>query len=101
MNEPSTTPPAPEASPPISTEKAPREPEYVEPGSRAPVGRLAAGILLIAMGLVFLAGNIFAVSGSFLFLGLGLAFLIARVVTGRPGFAVPAGILTGFGAFVA
>lgn len=109
----SATPPTPESNPPpvsidkappISTEKPPpppAAPPVDDSGPGAPAGRLVAGIFLIILGLVFLAGNIFAVSGSFLFLGLGIAFLIARVVTGRRGFAVPSGILLGFGAFVA
>jgi len=34
-------------------------------------------------------------------LALGLAFLVARFATGSYGYAVPAGILLGFGSYVA
>lgn len=58
-------------------------------------------LILIALGVVFLIGNYIANLGSLLFLALGAAFLIARVAQREYGFAVPAGILLGFGTFVA
>jgi len=61
---------------------------------------VVAGVLLIAFGLVVLAGNVLPTPGGLLFMGLGTAFLAARVLTGKPGYAVPAGILLGFGAFI-
>jgi hypothetical protein len=58
-------------------------------------------VILIALGIVFLLGNMLPNLGSLLFLALGAAFLIARVVQREYGFAIPAGILLGFGTFVA
>lgn len=63
-------------------------------------GRAVGGLILVALGLFFLAANVFDAGGALLFLGLGTAFLVARLTTGRYGFAVPAGILLGFGTFV-
>jgi hypothetical protein len=68
-------------------------------GARLPA-RAVGGLILVALGVFFLAANLFAVGGALLFIGLGAAFLVARVTTGRYGFAVPAGILLAFGAFV-
>jgi putative adhesin len=62
---------------------------------------VAGGLILIALGVIALLGLWFpSDGGAWLFLGLGAAFLIARVVTGHAGYAVPAGILLGFGSFV-
>jgi len=77
----------------------PRTPPPTPPPRRAPAG-IVGGLILIALGLVFLGINFFAAPGALLFLGLGAAFLIARNVTGQYGFSVPAGILLGFGTFV-
>ena len=63
-------------------------------------GRIVVALVLIALGVIFLTGNLVSVGG-LLFLGLGLAFLIARFLTGAYGLAVPAGVLLGFGGFVA
>ena len=62
--------------------------------------RIVPALILIALGLVFLAGNVLTIGGGALFLGLGAAFLVARILTGAYGLAVPAGILLGFGAYV-
>lgn len=67
----------------------------------APRPHILWPVLLIALGVVFLLGNAFPNLGSLLFLALGTAFLVARVVQREYGFAVPAGILLGFGTFVA
>ena len=67
-------------------------------GGRQPA---LVALLLIGLGLFFLAANFWQLSGGIFFVALGLAFLVARVTTGRYGLAVPAGILLGFGAFVA
>ena len=61
---------------------------------------IAAALVLIALGVGMLIGNLLGAGGAALFLGLGAAFAVARVATGRYGFAVPAGVLLGFGAFV-
>ena len=63
---------------------------------RGPLG----GLILIAVGVVALFSVWFPGGGAWLFLGLGTAFLIARVMTDRHGYAVPAGILLGFGGYV-
>jgi hypothetical protein len=73
----------------------------IEPERPRRDGRVVAALILIALGLVFLAGNLLPIGGGLLFLGLGAAFALARFLTGNYGFAVPAGILLGFGAFVA
>jgi hypothetical protein len=57
--------------------------------------------LLILFGALFLIATFVPIGGGAVLLGLGLAFLVARLTTGRYGYAVPAGILTGLGAFVA
>ncbi|HEX5506399.1 MAG TPA: DUF4097 family beta strand repeat-containing protein [Thermomicrobiales bacterium] len=84
---------------------APPDDEIFTPAPPTPArgrdGRLVGPLILIALGLAFLVGNLWNYGGGLLFLGLGAAFLAARVLSGRYGFAVPAGILLGFGAFVA
>jgi hypothetical protein len=66
-------------------------------------GRVLPALILIALGVAFLIGNLGFVQfgGAMLFLGLSAAFLAARLLTGNYGFAVPAGVLAGFGAYVA
>ncbi|HEX8967769.1 MAG TPA: DUF4097 family beta strand repeat-containing protein, partial [Chloroflexota bacterium] len=58
------------------------------------------GLILIGLGVVALLATWFPARGAWLFLGLSAAFLVARVLTGRIGYAVPAGILLGFGSYV-
>jgi hypothetical protein len=58
-------------------------------------------ILLIGLGIFFLIGNFLTIGGGALFIGLGLVFLAARVIWNNYGLAVPAGVLLGFGGFVA
>jgi Putative adhesin len=69
------------------------------PSGRAP--RPVVPIVLIALGCVLLVANVLPdpLRGGLSLAGLGLAFLVARVVTGRYGFAVPAGILLALGAY--
>ena len=95
---PAYTPPPP-VEPPVYT---PPTPPPVEPPEYTPTRRrgVVAGVILIGFGLAVLAGNVLPTPGALLFLGLGAAFLAARVLTGRHGYAVPAGILLGFGAFI-
>jgi hypothetical protein len=95
----SQTPPAPQTA-------APPAPPYTtasgEPGSRQRQRRpgVLGGLILIALGVVALLDARLPGGASWLFLGLGAAFLLARVLTGRDGYAVPAGILLGFGSFI-
>ncbi|HUE75909.1 MAG TPA: DUF4097 family beta strand repeat-containing protein [Chloroflexota bacterium] len=64
-------------------------------------GRLLVALILIALGIFFLIANVVPIGGGALFLALGLAFAVARMVTRTYGLAIPAGVLLGFGAFVA
>jgi hypothetical protein len=83
----------------------PQVPSYTAPpttSDREPHRRsgVVGGLILIAIGAIALGSMWFPGGGAWLFLGLGVAFAIARVLTGRYGYAVPAGILLGFGSFV-
>jgi len=86
--------------PPADHPPAREDPDTAARASPRPARAVLAGLLLIGLGLFFLVANFLAISGSILFLMLGLVFMIARFTTGNYGFAVPAGILLGFGAFV-
>jgi hypothetical protein len=59
-------------------------------------------LALITLGVVFLLGNLVPERGrgGLVVLGLGVAFLIGRVTTGRYGYAVPAGILLAIGSYI-
>ena len=64
---------------------------------------LAGGIILILLGLLFLANEIFPETFNFwdwpiLLLGLGLAFILWAILGGLGGLAVPGAILSGLGA---
>ena len=61
---------------------------------------MLGGLILIALGIAALGGTWFPSGGAWLFLGLGAAFLIGRVLIGRHRYAIPAGILLAFGSFV-
>jgi Putative adhesin len=59
-------------------------------------------LALITLGVVFLLGNLIPQGsrhGLILF-GLGAAFLIGRLTTGRYGYAVPAGLLLAIGTYL-
>src|SRR3982074_3470713 len=59
-------------------------------------------LALITLGVVFLLSNLVPERGrgGLVVLGLGAAFLIGRVTTGRSGSAAPAGILLALGTFI-
>ena len=59
-------------------------------------------LALITLGVVFLLGNLVPERGrgGLFVLGLGAAFLIGRLTTGRYGYAVPAGLLIAIGAYI-
>src|ERR671932_2623534 len=59
-------------------------------------------LALITLGVVFLLGNLVPERGrgGLFVLGLGAAFLLGRLTTGRYGYAVPAGLLIAIGAFI-
>src|SRR5690242_15544696 len=87
-------PPAPPYTPPAPTPLAPPATAYTQGAPTPPAppmaparpsGGVVAGLILIAVGIVVLFGSWFPGRGAWLFLGLSVAFLIARVMTGRPG----------------
>jgi hypothetical protein len=59
-------------------------------------------LALITLGVVFLLSNLVPERGrgGLFVLGLGAAFMIGRLTTGRYGYAVPAGILMAIGAHI-
>lgn len=86
----------------------PPEPTAPRPVAGGPTsgrmsGRIVPAVILIVLGIVFLIGNLTPLpfTGALLFLGLGTAFLLARLLTGVYGLAVPAGVLLGFGSYLA
>ncbi|MBI3972390.1 MAG: hypothetical protein HY332_14010 [Chloroflexi bacterium] len=82
--------------PPTDTKWAAPAASVAAPGR----GSVVPALLLIGLGVFFLIANLVDGGGRLLFFALGVAFLVARVLTGRYGFAVPAGLLLGFGSFV-
>jgi len=70
---------------------------------RHPASRSFLPLALITIGVVFLLGNLVPERGrgGLILLGLGAAFLVGRLTTGRRGYAVPAGILIGLGSYLA
>ena len=66
------------------------------------VSRSFLPVALITLGVVFLLGNLVPERGrgGLVVLGLGAAFLIGRITTGRYGYAVPAGILLAIGSYI-
>ena len=91
-----------EASPPDSIPSvAPTDFEATVPPSGMERRRgVVAGLILIGLGVAALCATWLPASGAWLFLGLGCAFLLARILTGRSGYAVPSGVLLGFGTFI-
>jgi hypothetical protein len=85
---------------PPPTAPAQSAPPRPAPAPR-PAAQLFVPLLLIGLGVAFLAGNVLTIGGGMVFIGLGLVFLVARIVWNNYGLAVPAGILLGFGGFVA
>jgi Putative adhesin len=59
-------------------------------------------LALITLGVVFLLSNFVPdrARGGLVVLGLGAAFLVGRLTTGRYGYAVPAGIFSAIGAYL-
>jgi putative adhesin/cell wall-active antibiotic response 4TMS protein YvqF len=98
-----TPPEAPPSATPTQSPPTPAPTSVPTPGVEPAPPRqrgVAGGLILIAVGLVVLFSTWFPAGGAWLFLGLAAAFLVARVLTGHFGYAVPAGILLGFGSFV-
>jgi len=69
---------------------------------RSALSRRFLPMALITLGVIFLLGNLAPDSnrGALFLFGLGAAFLIGRVTTGRYGYAVPAGILIAIATFI-
>ncbi len=65
----------------------------------APRKGLAGGIILVAVGLMLLAGQFFEL-GIWPILALGLIFLLAGVLSHKAGLLIPGGILSGCGAAI-
>jgi hypothetical protein len=63
-------------------------------------GGAIVAYLLILFGVLFLIGTFIPLGAGVFVLGVGLAFGVARLVTGRYGFAVPAGLLVGLGLYL-
>jgi len=82
---------------PVNRDRSP------EQRPRSTLSRSFVPLALITVGVVFLLGNLIPAPGrgGLILLGLGIAFAIGRVTTGRYGYAVPAGILLGIGSYVA
>ncbi len=102
--EPATPPvePAPQAAQPLPDQLF-ESPPAGRPTAAGPAPRRApnvvAAAILIGLGIALLVMQALP-SGAWLFVALGAAFVVARAVTGQYGFAVPGGVLLGFGAFV-
>jgi hypothetical protein len=90
-------PPAPPLPPSPTHQPVPTDSE--PPLARRPRG-VAGGLILIAIGAVALLGTWLPGGAAWLFIGIGVAFAVARVVTGRSGFGVPAGIVLGLGSYL-
>lgn len=59
--------------------------------------RVTLGAILVALGVVFLAGQQLGVGGEGVVAAIGLGFLVAYILTRHYGFLVPGGIMTGLG----
>src|SRR5579859_194012 len=94
------TEPTQVADTPSAPQPAVAEPEPPPPSRPPGHGGVVAGLILVSIGLTALFAMWLPGGGAWLFLGLGAAFVVARVVANRRGYAVPAGLLLGFGAFV-
>src|SRR5438046_9427813 len=60
-------------------------------------GAWVGGLILIVIGIVFLAGQFISNASHYVVLAIGLTFLVAFLATRNYGFLVPAGIVTGVG----
>src|SRR3990172_9459884 len=67
----------------------------------APRRSLLPGVILIALGLLFLVANFISLQGWLFLGGLGLIFLIFHVFAQRYGWAIAGSLLVGLAAFTA
>jgi hypothetical protein len=95
---PPATPPAPPIAPPISPPIGP-VPAATPPGHGRDGrdGSWVGGVVLIAIGVAFLLGQLLPNAGRFVPLLVGLIFLAVFLATRNYGFLVPGGIVTGVG----
>jgi hypothetical protein len=93
----------PGAPPPIAPPMLPPmgpQPAVTPPGHGRSAGRdgsWVGGVVLIAIGVAFLLGQLLPDAGRFVTLLVGLTFLAVFVATRTYGFLVPGGIVTGVG----
>ena len=72
----------------MMTETYPRERDH----HASPLSRSFLPLALITLGVVFLLSNMVPQGrGGLIVIGLGAAFMIGRLTTGRYGYSVPAG----------
>jgi len=86
--DPSAPPPGPGA--------APGPPGHLR-RERRNDGAWVGGLILIVVGIVFLAGQFISNASHYVVLAIGLTFLVAFLATRNYGFLVPAGIVMGVG----
>src|SRR5207253_9929299 len=84
------------SAPPPGPGAAPTPPGHLRGGGRND-GAWVGGLILIVIGLVFLAGQLVTNASHYVVLGVGLTFLVAFFATRNYGFLVPAGIVSGVG----
>jgi len=73
------------------------QPPHTEDVVVEQTGRHGSGWVLIALGVLLLAGNLFHVSGGIFLIALGGAFLAGYFTNRRYGLLIPAMILIGLG----
>jgi hypothetical protein len=96
---PPDAPPVPSMAPPMGPVAAPAPTSHGR--ERARDGSWIGGVVLIAIGVAFLLGQMLPNAGRFVPLLVGLSFLAVFLVTRAYGFLVPAGIVTGVGVGIA
>lgn len=92
---PPDAPPAPPMAPPTGPVPASTPPGHGRGDARD--GSWVGGVVLVAIGVAFLLGQLLPNAGRFVPLLVGLIFLAVFLVTRSYGFLVPGGIVTGVG----
>src|SRR6266508_4020609 len=92
---PPDAPPAPPMAPPMGPVPASTPPGHGRGDARD--GSWVGGIVLVAIGVAFLLGQLLPNAGRFVPLLVGLIFLAVFLATRNYGFLVPGGIVTGVG----
>ncbi len=102
---PPAAPPTPPTEPTLPPAAPPTPPEGPEPATTPPGqgrrygrdGSWVGGVVLIAIGVAFLLGQLLPNAGRYVPLLIGLIFLAVFLATRNYGFLVPGGIVTGVG----